>query len=107
VDVAAATAARGWPRTPDGDVEFRLVDRALPWNDGAWRLVVKRGEARLEPTATEPDLVLDVRAWSLLWCGAANAAQARQAGLLTGGDDALGVRLDRLLGGGGQSGAYD
>jgi predicted acetyltransferase len=107
LDVAAATAARGWAQTADGDVEFRLVDPLLPWNDAAWRLVVDGGAARLEPASGEPDLQLGVRGWSLLWCGAANTAQVRQAGLLTGGDDAVGLRLDRLLGSGGLSGAYD
>jgi predicted acetyltransferase len=88
-------------------VTFRLVDQALPWNDRAWRLTVAGGEARLEPADKEPDLQLDVRGWSLLWCGAARSAHLRQAGRLTGGSPADDADLDRLLGSGGPSGAYD
>lgn len=107
VDVVAATAARGWSTTLDGTVTFRLVDRDLPWNDGVWHLEVSGGEAALAPSTDDPGLVLDVRGWSVLWCGAARAAQLRQSGLLTGGDPAHDVRLDAFLGGGGPAGAYD
>jgi len=107
VDVVAATAARGWPATLEGDVTFRLVDRDLPWNDGAWRLAVSGGEAALEPAPDDSGLVLDVRGWSVLWCGAGGAAQLRQSGLLTGGERSLDARLDALLGSGVPTGAYD
>jgi predicted acetyltransferase len=107
LDVAAATAARGWAAAADASVAFRLVDRDLPWNDAAWRLDVKGGEARLEPATGEPELRLDVRGWSLLWCGAARSAQLRPAGLLAGGDAGLDAQLDATLGSGGPAGAYD
>jgi predicted acetyltransferase len=106
LDVVAATEARGWPHVATGSVEFRLVDPLLPGNDGAWRLTVEQGSAVLERASGEPDLVLSVRGWSLLWCGSGRTAQLRQAGLLEGpaADDA---RLDALLAGGGPSGLLD
>ena len=107
VDVVAATAARGWPAHVEGALSFRLVDAALPWNDGTWRLEVKGGEARLEPARDGAEVLLDVRGWSALWCGVARAAQLRQAGLLIGGDAAVDAGLDSVLGSGGPAGAYD
>jgi predicted acetyltransferase len=107
VDVVAATAARGWPVTAAGTVSFRLVDRELPWNDGLWRLVVEGGEGALAPSTEDTGLVLDVRGWSVLWCGAGRAAQLRQSGLLTGGERTLDAPLDALLGCGPPAGAYD
>jgi predicted acetyltransferase len=107
VDVVAAVAARGWPQAPDGAVSFRLVDPDLRWNDGDWHLVVKSGEARLEPAGDTPDLQLHVRGWAALWCGVARSAQLRHSGLLSGGDPALDARLDAVLGSGEPAGAYD
>ena len=106
VDVVAATAARGWSTAVDGSISFRLVDRDLPWNDGAWRFSLTNGVATLEPV-DDPDLTLDVRGWSALWCGVARAAQLRQTGLLSGGDLGLDGLLDQLLGSGGLAGAYN
>jgi len=107
VDVVAAIAGRGWPLTLDGDVAFRLVDPDLDWNDGAWHLAVKGGEAQLEPAHEDPELRLHVRGWAALWSGVARAAQLRQAGLLDGGDAALDARLDATLGCGSPAGALD
>jgi predicted acetyltransferase len=107
VDVAAAVAARGWPNADDADVEFRLLDPVLPWNDGAWRLVVKSGEARLERASSSPAAIVHVRGWSLLWCGQSRARQLRQAGWLIGGDDSIHDLLDRTLGSGGPAALLD
>ncbi|MDQ1705914.1 MAG: hypothetical protein QOF18_2280, partial [Frankiaceae bacterium] len=107
LDVAAAVAARGWPAGVAGSVAFRLVDPLLGGNDGGWRLTLEDGSGRLEPAAGEPAAVLDVRGWSLLWCGSARAAQLRQAGFLRGGDAADDAGLDALLGSGGPSGLLD
>ncbi|MDQ1697487.1 MAG: hypothetical protein QOJ03_2840, partial [Frankiaceae bacterium] len=107
IDVVAAVAARGWPAAVTGSVDFRLHDPLLPWNDGEWRLSLSAGEGRLEPAAADTDLTLSVRGWSLLWCGAARAAQVRQAGFLTGGDTAADDRLDATLGSGGPAALLD
>lgn len=106
VDVAAAVEARGWPDGVRGSVTFRLVDPLLPWNDGAWRLVVDAGRAALERADTAGP-ALDVRGWSLLWCGAARAAQLRHSGLLAEASAEDADALDRLLGSGGPAGALD
>jgi hypothetical protein len=78
----------------------------LPWNDGGWTLTLDGGAGRLEPASVEPEVVLDVRGWSLLWCGAARTSQLRASGLLTGPTD-TDPALDQLLGGGGPAGLLD
>lgn len=106
LDVARAVSARGWPIAASGSVSFRLADPLLQWNDAAWTLTVDGGVGRLEPATTEPGAVLDVRGWSLLWCGAARSPQLRGSGLLTG-DPAVDAALDHLLGSGGPAGLLD
>jgi predicted acetyltransferase len=106
LDVVRAVAARGWSTAAAGSVGFRLIDPLLPWNNGVWTLTLDGGVGVLEPAAGDPDVELDVRGWSLLWCGAARAAQLRAAGLLTG-DPATDAALDLLLGGGGPAGLLD
>jgi predicted acetyltransferase len=107
LDVAAAVAGRGWPAEAAGSMTFRLVDPVIPSNHGTWQLAVADGAATLSKHAeTETAPTLHVRGWSLLWSGAARAAQLRSAGLLTGetGTDGL---LDALLGSGGPAGLLD
>jgi predicted acetyltransferase len=106
LDVARAVAARGWGHASTGSVSFRLTDPLLPWNDAAWTLTLDGGAGRLEPAATDPGTVLDVRGWSLLWCSAARTSQLRAAGLLSGPSDDD-PALDLLLGSGGPSGLLD
>jgi predicted acetyltransferase len=106
LDVVRAVAARGWSSAAVGDVGFRLVDPLLPWNDESWTLTVEDGTGRLVVASDDPTVVLDVRGWSLLWCGAARTPQLRAAGLLTG-DTSTDAALDRLLGGGGPAGLLD
>lgn len=105
LDVARAVAGRGWSPAAQGSVTFVLRDPLLGANDGAWRLELGGGDGRLE-RARAAETVLDVRGWSLLWCGAARTGQLRSAGLLTGPTDAD-AGLDLLLGGGGPSGLLD
>ena len=107
LDVVRAVESRGWPEGVQGSATFTLLDRQLPWNAGGWRLQIADGVGHLERLADEPDPQLDVRGWSVLWCGAAKSAQLRQAGLLVGGDGQSDSRLDLLLGGGGRAGVLD
>jgi predicted acetyltransferase len=106
LDVARAVAARGWGSAAAGSVSFRLIDPLLPCNDAAWTLTLGDGSGRLERATAEPGAALDVRGWSLLFCGAARTPQLRAAGLLAGptDDDAA---LDQLLGAGGPAGLLD
>jgi predicted acetyltransferase len=107
LDVVAAVAARGFNPAVTGSVDLRLLDPMLPWNDGAWRLVVDAGEGRLERADTDPAATLTVRGWSALWCGAARCAQLRQSGHLTGGGPTEDAGLDLLLGSGGPAALLD
>jgi predicted acetyltransferase len=97
VDVVRAVTARGWPAAVRGRVAFRLADVLAPWNDGSWELVVEDGAGSLTPASDEPDLVLDVRGFGLLYCGATTGRALSQAGLAGGNGDP--AALDLLAGG--------
>jgi len=97
VDVVRAVSARGWPAHVHGRVSFRLTDALAPWNAGSWELGISGGEGTLVPAYREPDLVLDVRGFAVLYCGVTTGRAVAQAGLAGGpGDPAA---LDLLAGG--------
>jgi len=106
VDPVAAVAARGWPDGVDGCVDFRLHDE-FGDDNGGWRLTVKDGEGRLEPAKRDPAVTLSVRGWSLLYCGAATAAQLHQAGLVDAADRSELAKLQAILGCGGPAALLD
>jgi predicted acetyltransferase len=97
VDVVRAVAARGWPGHLRGRVAFRLTDALAPWNDGAWELSISDGAGSLTRASGEPDLLLDVRGFAVLYCGATTGRAAAQAGLVGGNGDP--AALDLLAGG--------
>jgi predicted acetyltransferase len=97
VDVVRAVTARGWPAHVRGRVAFSLTDALAPWNAGSWELEIDGGEGTLVPARSEPDLVLDVRGFAVLYCGGTTGRAVAQAGLAGGpGDPAA---LDLLAGG--------
>ena len=97
VDVVAAVRARGWPGHVRGRVAFGLTDALAPWNAGSWELEISGGKGTLVPARGEPDLVLDVRGFAVLYCGGTTGRAVAQAGLAGGpGDPAA---LDLLAGG--------
>ena len=97
VDVVRAVQARGWPAHVHGRVAFRLTDALAPWNDGAWELSISDGAGSLTRASGEPDLLLDVRGFAVLYCGATTGRAAAQAGLVGGNGDP--AALDLLAGG--------
>jgi len=97
VDVVRAVEARGWPAHVRGRVAFGLTDALAPWNAGSWELEISGGKGTLVPARGEPDLVLDVRGFAVLYCGGTTGRAVAQAGLAGGpGDPAA---LDLLAGG--------
>ncbi|MBV1856164.1 GNAT family N-acetyltransferase [Catellatospora tritici] len=84
VDAPGAVAARGWSRYISGEADLELVDAECPWNVGAYRLVLDKGEARLEPGGTGAAR-LTPRGLAAWYAGAATPDQLRRSGHLTGG----------------------
>jgi predicted acetyltransferase len=93
VDVVAAVQARGWPAHVRGRVSFRLTDALAPWNAGSWELGIEGGEGTLVPARSEPDLVLDVRGFAVLYCGGTTGRAVAQAGLAGGPGDPAALDL--------------
>jgi predicted acetyltransferase len=93
IDAAAAVAARGWPPHLSGAVDLLIEDETCPWNAGPHRLVVERGEGRLEPGGSGA-VRLSIRGLAVVYAGACSPAVLRRAGLLDGGDE----RSDAFLG---------
>ncbi|MCZ2827531.1 GNAT family N-acetyltransferase [Modestobacter sp. VKM Ac-2986] len=93
VDVVRAVEARGWPAHVRGRVAFRLTDALAPWNTGDWELGIEGGEGTLVPARGEPDLVLDVRGFAVLYCGGTSGRAVAQAGLAGGPGDPAALDL--------------
>ena len=85
VDLAAAVAARGWPKPLQADVHVEIDDAVCPANHGRFRLRVSDGRALLAPGG-EGRLRLTARALAPLFTGHASAFALREAGLLDGPD---------------------
>ena len=96
VDLPAAVAARGWPRTNDVAVDVEIIDPHAPWHAGPHRIVVEDGVVRVEPGGIGA-VRLHARALGPWFAGAQNTHALRRAGLLEG-DPADAVVLDQLVG---------
>ncbi|HEY0636363.1 MAG TPA: GNAT family N-acetyltransferase [Pseudonocardiaceae bacterium] len=100
VDLAAAVAARGWPRAAllrEGlAVDLDVVDEHAPWNAGPHRLVVTGSgvEVAAGGAGTVRITARGLAAW---YAGAADTATLRRAGLLSG-PPADAAPLDLLTG---------
>ncbi|QXG77738.1 GNAT family N-acetyltransferase [Modestobacter sp. L9-4] len=93
VDVVRAVEARGWPAHVRGRVAFALTDALAPWNTGRWELEISDGQGTLVPARSEPDLVLDVRGFAVLYCGGTTGRAVAQAGLAGGPGDPAALDL--------------
>jgi predicted acetyltransferase len=92
LDAERAVARRPWPRLLSGSVDLTLLDDkwptpAAPAADGRCRWSFAGGIGSLEPGGSG-EVRLDIRGLSVLYAGAGSAAMLRQAGLLSGPDDA-------------------
>jgi predicted acetyltransferase len=98
LDVPAALTGRRYP--VDGELRIEVSDgfRPGPATDGRFGLAVRDGEGRCEPTAAEPDLVLDIAALGSLYLGGVRATDLAAAGLVTERTTGALARADALLG---------
>ncbi|ANZ42650.1 GNAT family N-acetyltransferase [Lentzea guizhouensis] len=96
VDLPAAVAARGWPRTGDLAVDLEVVDPHAPWHAGLCRIVASDGVVRVEPGGSGA-VRMHARALGPWFAGFQNTHALRRAGLLEG-DPADAVALDQLVG---------
>ncbi|MDA0270639.1 MAG: GNAT family N-acetyltransferase [Chloroflexi bacterium] len=86
VDVAAALGGRGYDE--DGAVTLSVRDDVCPWNDGAYRLSVDGGVARVERIEGAGELAMPVAALATLISGYRSATQLARAGRVEGSPDA-------------------
>ncbi|MFC6883103.1 MULTISPECIES: GNAT family N-acetyltransferase [Actinomadura] len=90
VDAPAAIAARGYPAGLSAEVPLVVEDALLPDNSGAWRLIVKDGEGRLERATSEDAgaVRVGIRGLSALYAGLPASTLSR-SGLAAGDAGAL------------------
>ncbi len=92
-DLPAAVDGRAFDG--DGEIVLRVVD-PMGYADGTWRLSASGGVGTAEPSDAEPEVTLGIDTLALLWHNDHTAAQAAEAGVLQGSDEAV-RRLGRLL----------
>ncbi|MFS2292733.1 MAG: GNAT family N-acetyltransferase [Actinomadura sp.] len=86
VDAPAAIAARGYPAGAAAEAELSIDDPQIPANSGHWRLTVRNGEGRLEPSRESARaLRLGPRGLAALYAGVP-VATLHRSGLLHGAD---------------------
>lgn len=86
VDAPAAIAARGYPAGAAAAAELSIDDPQIPANSGHWRLTVRNGEGRLEPSRESARaLRLGPRGLAALYAGVP-VATLHRSGLLHGAD---------------------
>lgn len=83
VDVRRALEARPCLPIAEGcQLTIGVRDAAAGWNEGAWRLEAFEGRARVEPTAAEPDLTVEVGTLAAVYAGRLPVGEAARAGLV-------------------------
>jgi GNAT superfamily N-acetyltransferase len=81
VDLPDALQDRTWSAACDVVVE--VADTAAPWNDGTWRIRANDdGQATVERTTAESDVLLGVEALGAAYLGGGNLAAMQRAGML-------------------------
>jgi predicted acetyltransferase len=87
LDLPAALEGRGYDMP--GSITFEVGDVFRPSNAGRWRLTVPEGSgsgarsvASVQPTADEPDLILDTMDLASVYLGAFRFADLALAGRL-------------------------
>ncbi len=81
VDLDPALQARAW--SAPCDVVVDVADRAAPWNEGRWRIHANAaGEATVERTTAEADMLLPVEVLGAAYLGAGNLVALLRAGLV-------------------------
>jgi predicted acetyltransferase len=97
LDVRTALATRGYPPI-DADVVVAVHDPAFPENAGPWRLIVRAGEAQVEPAPDARVAALPIGILSTLFTGFLTVPDAVRLGYLRRDDPAV-PGLQQLLAG--------
>ena len=64
----------------DVDVVVEVLDAVCPWNAGAWRVTVVKGEATVRRTSSVPDVTADVGALGSAYLGGTRLSVLARAG---------------------------
>ena len=99
VDVAAALAAWKPNAAASGKVTIRVKDEVAAWNTGSWQVDFSAGHSVVTPGASDPDVSLDIQAFTQAYHGAPGLSSLRTAGRLEVHSEAGYEALGRLLDG--------
>ena len=97
LDVRTALATRGYPPI-DAEVVVAVHDPAFPENAGPWRLIVRAGEAQVEPAPDARVAAMPIGILSTLFTGFLTVPDAVRLGYLRRNDPAV-PGLQQLLAG--------
>jgi predicted acetyltransferase len=97
LDVRTALATRGYPPI-DAEVVVAVHDPAFPENAGPWRLIVRAGEAQVEPAPDARVAAMPIGILSTLFTGFLTVPDAVRLGYLRRDDPAV-PGLQQLLAG--------
>ncbi len=101
VDIVEALRQRQFPNDLDSEILLRIDgDETTPWNDGVFRLTVKRGRGKAANVSAKagrkPDARMTIQAFSQLYLGYYWAEELVDIGTLTGTRRAIAV-LDEVF----------
>ncbi|MCL5040629.1 MAG: GNAT family N-acetyltransferase [Firmicutes bacterium] len=99
VDVQGALAVLSYPVNVRATLSLKIADPTAPWNDGIFQVEFNQGQARVKRAAGEPDLSLDIQAFSQIFDGFLSARQLATLGRLTARDRRVLPLVDSLFGG--------
>jgi predicted acetyltransferase len=106
VDLEGAIAQRGFANALDLEVPFSVEEvgataesQSLAANAGSYRLLVSKGEGRLERSERPAGPTIGVGGFASLYTGWAETAKLDRAGLLTGGSAEERAALDLAFAG--------
>ena len=99
VDAASALAA--WKPDPDltGALTLRIDDAFAPWNSGTWKIAFEYGNVTVSSTHEDPQVFVDIQAFSEAFFGALTPASLRHRDRLQVHDEAGFHALCHLLAG--------
>ncbi len=97
VDVAAALAAWKPNAGYEGKVTVRIQDDVAAWNTGTWQADFSAGATAVKAVDSEPEVSMDIQAFTQAYHGMPNLASLRKAGRLDVRSEAGYEALSRLL----------
>ena len=99
VDVAAALSALKPGLAVSGKVAVGITDTAAPWNTGVWQIGVEAGTVTATQAGSEPDISLDIQAFTQAYYGTPSLAAVREhSGVAVSSERAFALLTDLLDG---------